>query len=70
MISVEFVWVDSVGIVGVLLGLLGLFGLIVGCCFVRVYLLVFVGALSELGSSLGVLRRSSLYSLYNWVAPL
>jgi hypothetical protein len=55
---VGFVRVDSVGIVGVLLGLLGLFGLIVGCCFVRVYLLVFVGALSEYGSSLGALRRS------------
>jgi hypothetical protein len=46
---VGFVWVDSVGIFGVLLGLLGLFGLI---------LLVFVGALSELGSSLGALRHS------------
>jgi hypothetical protein len=28
-----------------------------------------VGALSEPGSSLGALRRSWLYSLYNWVAP-
>jgi hypothetical protein len=42
---VGFVWVDYVGIVGVLLGLLGLYGLI-------------VGALSELWSFLGTLRRS------------
>jgi hypothetical protein len=46
---VGFVWVDYVGIVGVLLGLQGLYELI---------LLVFVGALSELGSSLGALRHS------------
>jgi hypothetical protein len=39
---VGFVWVVSVGFVRVLLGLFGLF----------------VGALSELGSSLGALRRS------------
>jgi hypothetical protein len=42
---VGFVWVDYVGIVGVLLGLLGLYGLI-------------VGALSELWSFFGTLRRS------------
>ena len=47
-------------IIWVLLGLKGLFGLflwvVVGCCF-GLFLLVFVGALSELGSLLGALRR-------------
>jgi hypothetical protein len=32
-------------------------GLLVGCCF-RLFLLVLVVALSELGSPLGALRRS------------
>jgi hypothetical protein len=45
-------WVASVGLVGVLWVYLW-----VGWCFVRVFLLVFVGALSELESSLGALRR-------------
>jgi hypothetical protein len=41
-------WVDSVGFVGVLRVCLW-----VGCCFVRVSLLVFVGALNELGFFFG-----------------
>lgn len=50
-------WVDYVGIVGVLLGLQGVYGLIMWVVC-RVLLMVLVGALSELGSSLGALRRS------------
>jgi hypothetical protein len=49
-----------VGFVGVVLGLQGLFMFLwvfVGCCF-GLLLFGLVGALSELGSSLGAFRRS------------